>query len=73
MKHYFLFGEEISKIYHEQEFEKVLEFAATGDFDLYYFDDGENDLDGLLVAYTGWGGFATITEDEFDQIAKIKK
>lgn len=74
MKHYFLFGEDISRTYLEEDFDKVIAEIKEGhvDWDIYYFDDGENDLELLLLAYTGWGGFATITEEEFQQLIELK-
>lgn len=68
---YFLFGSKATEIYHDQSFDNLLyaihvdKLFEQGDFKTFAFNQQEQDLDVLLDAADGWGGRATITEEEY--------
>ena len=65
---YFLFSECYSEIYYEDGFQDLLEkITKDGCFDagIEKWTDGE-DVGEILSAATGWGGYAEITEEEYN-------
>lgn len=70
---YYLFGGEISKLYHDNEnFLEIVRYAKeNGDFAICKFDPNKHEPSQLLNAYDGWGGFAEITKTEFMRLHKL--
>jgi hypothetical protein len=74
-KWYYLFGEVVSKEYYaDNDFNKLVNLIAAGNVDwhIFCYDDRLNDPDDLLQEADGWMGYARITEDEFNQLSKLK-
>jgi hypothetical protein len=73
-KYYFLFGETVSKEYYSDDFDKIIKLIETGDYDwhIYCYDESCDGPSDLLSEGDGWGGFAQITEEEYNQLLKLK-
>lgn len=65
-EYFFLFGTAAVKAYNEGEAKQVLEGYESGEFDYgtYKWDDKSTPHQ-LLMAYSGWGDYAGITEEDY--------
>lgn len=72
MKHYFIFGEVAAKIYHNEGFDKLFDMQSDDqtsiELCLHEYDSLRHTPSDLLEAYDGWGGYAEITESEYNQL-----
>lgn len=68
---YYVFGQTISREYHDGNFEEVLRLKKSGDGITHIHDPNTETIDDFLVAYDGWMGYAQITEEEYDELEKI--
>jgi len=76
MKKYFLFGEEVCRVYAEDDnWKSVLKAIDDGiGFDTYVWDDENHDPPyppdpvELLFRYQGWNDYAVITEKQYKSI-----
>jgi hypothetical protein len=69
---YYLFGDEACKVYHYDTSEETTQVDNVIDwgleYDVYRFGDkGDDDPSDLLNAFNGWGDYAEITEEEYNQ------
>lgn len=72
-EYYFLFGELICKRYHTYDFDKVLKFIKEDtECDVHKYIEGEHP-ENLMEAASGWGEYASITKEEYNQILAIKE
>jgi hypothetical protein len=74
-KQYFLFGSSITGTYFDSEFSEVLERIKSEkgvDYAINEFDFSKNDLGDLLEVADGWGGYAEISEEEYNQIKELQ-
>lgn len=76
-KHY-LFGEYACKVYHYTMNEETTQVQdvinAKVEYDVYRFGDkGDDDPSDLLSAFDGWGDYAEITEEEYNQFIEDLK
>jgi len=72
MKTYYLFGKQASSCYHDESFEALLEQIKDGlEYGVFEFEEGVTNSSDLLEAYDGWDGYATITKEEYEQLASI--
>ncbi|HHT9135836.1 MAG TPA: hypothetical protein ACFYEK_01185 [Candidatus Wunengus sp. YC60] len=70
--HYFLFGESVCRAYHEKEFTEVIEMVNDGiEFAVHKFVEGEHP-DHILEAASGWMDYATIDENEYNQLKELE-
>lgn len=68
---YFIFGEDIAKIYHNGATKK--ELAANidqGNGELCKISKTADPIR-LLEAYDGWNGYAIITKEEYEELSKM--
>lgn len=71
MKVYYLFGEEITRIYLDETFENVMKAIKKGtDYTICIHNTELQHPSDLLTIYDGWGGYASITRNEYHQILK---
>lgn len=72
-KQYFLFGSSITRTYFDSEFLEVLErIKDTKKLVDYSIAEFNNNLGDLLEAADGWGGYAEISEEEYNQIKELQ-
>mgnify|MGYP006374056853 FL=1 len=74
-KQYFLFGSSITRTYFDSEFSEVLERIKSEkgvDYAIAEFDFAKHDLGYLLELSDGWGGYAEISEEEYNQIKELQ-
>lgn len=70
--YYFLFGEIICKIYHEEEFEKVLDSCKkNADWLIFCYDPEVSTPDELVNTAMGWSEYAEISEDEYNLLMNL--
>jgi len=67
---YFLFGQEASDIYLNNDFDELLEDIEDLHFTICKHTANDSVLD-LLEAYDGWGGYAVITEEEYNTLKQF--
>ena len=67
---YFLFGQEASDIYLNNDFDELLEEIEDLHFAVFKHTANDSVLD-LLEAYDGWGGYAIITEEEYNTLKQF--
>lgn len=63
-KHYFLFGKEaVSALIEGQTIEQVIKHDCT----IFCYDDRHDYPEDILSAFVGWGDYAVISEEEYEQ------
>jgi len=75
-KKFYLFGSMITRKYFDYDFEDVLaaikDRQKPVDYSIAEFDPMIGDPSDLLEAADGWGGSATISEEEYNQIKELR-
>ena len=71
-KSYYLFGPHVCDLYYQETFEAVLKsITAVTDYKIYEHDN--NDSPSLVLTEgNGYGNFAEITKEEYDQLSNLK-
>lgn len=67
MTTYFLFGEIATRVYSYYGIDSVIRQLDSIDCTVCKHTANDSALD-LLEAYDGWGGYAIITEDEYEKL-----
>jgi len=69
--YYFMFGEDVCRAYHENEFEVVLKMIEEGtEFSIHKFIEGEHP-ENIMEAGSGWMDYAIITEEEYNALNEL--
>jgi len=71
-KLYYIYGRMVADTYLNVGMKAALKEAENGDFTVDKFEVGKDHPSDLLGNYCGWGGFAEITEDEYNQFVKFQ-
>jgi hypothetical protein len=72
-KQYFIFGDIVSKMYYDEDFDTVAKAIEGGEEHyLFSFDPEEMTGSTLLSIYDGWNGFAEIQRDEYETLSAIQ-
>lgn len=68
---YFLFGEQICRLFDEGYWQEVLNHAEKdGGYEVICFDE-EMSAAELLSTFTGWNDYACLTKEEYEQLQNI--
>jgi hypothetical protein len=67
---YFLFGKEATDIYLDNEFDELLEEIDDIHCAVYKHTSGDSVIE-LINTYDGWGGYAIITEGEYNILKEL--
>jgi len=71
MKHYFLFGETVVKIYDEEGVDALVQKNEEEYLDsamVFVFEDGVTSPADLLCAFNGYSDYSCITEEEYEKL-----
>jgi hypothetical protein len=63
--YHFIFGQEASDIYLNNDFNELLEDIENIQFAICKITPNDSPID-IISAYDGWGGYAIITEEEYN-------
>lgn len=67
---YFLFGKEATEIYLNDDFDELLEDIDDIQYAICKHGPGDSAID-LIAAYDGWGGYAIITEEQYNTLKEL--
>jgi hypothetical protein len=67
---YFLFGKEACDIYFNDDFHRLLEDIENTNCAVCKHGPNDSAID-LIHAYDGWGGYAIITEEEYNILKQL--
>lgn len=70
MTTYFLFGKEATEIYLNDDFDELLEDIDDIQYAIRKHGPGDSAID-LIAAYDGWGGYAIITEEQYNTLKEL--
>lgn len=70
--HYLLVGENLSEAYYDNDTDLVKQYLEeeNGFVTVFIPDDHENPMEEFAQVIDGWGGFATITEEEYNEYSR---